>query len=213
MLQVAKFTFNGFQENTYVLYDETLECAIIDPGCSTTEEEKILSNFIKDNSLVPKMLLNTHCHIDHVLGNKFVSEKYGLRLQSHRGEQQVLDMCSMVSQLYGISYKGSPPIEVFLDENSSLKIGNQIGQVFYTPGHSPASISFYFKEAQVLMSGDVLFQGSIGRTDLPGGDYDTLILSIKTKLMTLSEETNVYPGHGPVTTVGIEKKTNPFLIG
>ena len=213
MLQVAIFTFNGFQENTYVLYDETNECAIIDPGCSTPGEEKTLSDFIESNNLTPKSLINTHCHIDHVLGNQYVADKYGLKLQSHKDEQQVLGMCKMVSQLYGIAYNGSPPIEIFLNEQSALKVGNQSAQILYTPGHSPASISFYFKQARILISGDVLFQGSIGRTDLPGGDYETLIESIKSKLLVLDENTTVYPGHGPSTTIGIEKNSNPFLIG
>jgi len=210
-MQLAQFTFNPFSENTYVLHDNTKECIIIDPGCSTATEQQELSNYIESAGLTPVILFNTHCHIDHVLGNKYVSEKYNLPLSSHKGEQQVLDMQPMVSQMYGISYDPSPSITIFYDQGDELTFGETTMKVLFTPGHSPASISLYHEPAATLVAGDVLFQMSIGRTDLPGGDMDTLLQSIRSQFFTLPAETNVYPGHGPATTIGVEQRGNPFL--
>jgi len=210
-MDIASFTFNDFLENTYVLYDSTKECAIIDPGCKNQGERKILVDFIEAKGLKPVLLLNTHCHIDHVLSNKFVAEKYNLRLSSHKGEVPVLESCVMVANMYGIPYEQSPEIEVFVEEGDQIKFGNTTLEVLFTPGHSPASISFFHKETKVLVAGDVLFQGSIGRTDLPGGDFDTLIASIKNKFYPLGDEVKVYSGHGSSTNLGVEKKSNPFL--
>ena len=212
-MQIKTFTFNAFAENTYVLYDDTGECIIIDPGCNTSAERQQLDGFILREGLEPVALVNTHCHIDHVLGNDHISEKYGLQLVAHKGEIPVLEACEMVSKMYGIPYTPSPEIAIYLDEGEELTFGDTSLQVFYTPGHSPASISFYHVGSGILIAGDVLFQRSIGRTDLPGGDFDTLISSIRTKLFTLPDDTVVYPGHGPTTTIGEEKKYNPFLNG
>ena len=210
-MEIAIFTFNPFSENTYVLYDETKDCVIIDPGCSTEEEQEQLTGFISQQSLVPVHLVNTHCHIDHVLGNKFVSDLYGLSLTSHTGEQVVLDAQPMVSQMYGISYLRSPDIKIFLDQDDVLTFGNTTLKVLFTPGHSPASISLYNHETLQLIAGDVLFDGSIGRTDLPGGDFKTLINSIKTQFLVLDDKVVVYSGHGEITTIGKERRSNPFL--
>ena len=210
-MNIHRFTFNDFSENTYVVWDNSKSCLIFDPGCNSSEERKRLSSFIAEKALTPVGLINTHCHIDHVLGNEYVARSYGLKLQSHAGEVPVLEACEMVSKMYGISYTPSPDIEVFLDEGQSLKFGNSQLEIFFTPGHSPASISFYNAEANILIAGDVLFQMSIGRTDLPGGNFETLAESIKTKLYTLPDETIVYPGHGPETNIGFEKKNNPFV--
>ena len=210
-MEIAIFTFNPFSENTYVLYDETKDCVIIDPGCSTEEEQEQLTGFISQQSLVPVHLVNTHCHIDHVLGNKFVSDRYGLSLTSHTGEQVVLDAQPMVSQMYGISYLRSPDIKIFLDQDDVLTFGNTTLKVLFTPGHSPASISLYNHETLQLIAGDVLFDGSIGRTDLPGGDFKTLINSIKTQFLVLDDKVVVYSGHGEITTIGKERRSNPFL--
>lgn len=210
-MEVAEFTFGPFLEHTFILYDETKECVIIDPGCSNASEEEMLSSFIELNTLKPTQLVNTHCHIDHVLGNKFVADKYGLELVSHKGEIPVLEMQPQVSMMYGIAYNPSPAITQFLDEGDTLDFGNTKLEVFFTPGHSPASISFLHREELILIGGDVLFQGSIGRTDLPGGDFDTLANSIRTKFYVLPDETVVYCGHGPSTTIGQEKRTNPFV--
>ena len=210
-MEVAIFTFNPFQENTYVLYDTFGSCIIIDPGCINEEELNTLYDFIEANSLTPTHLVNTHCHIDHVLGNKAVSEKYGLSLTSHRGEQQVLDMQPQVSTMYGLPYVASPDITEFLDDGDTLTFGDTNLKVLFTPGHSPASISFYWKDGNILIAGDVLFRDSIGRTDLPGGSFDTLSQSIKEKFYTLPDDTIVYPGHGPSTTIGYEKINNAFV--
>lgn len=210
-MDIAIFTFNPFSENTYILYDDSKECVIIDPGCSNVEEQQQLTNFIETNGLQPVKLVNTHCHIDHVLGNKFVSEKYDLPLISHKGEAVVLAMQPQISSMYGIAYDPSPEITQFLEDDDALKFGNTTLKVLFTPGHSPASISFYDQEGGILIGGDVLFQGSIGRTDLPGGDFGTLEKSIKEKFYVLPDEVIVYSGHGPSTTLGVEKKTNPFV--
>lgn len=210
-MDIAIFTFNSFAENTYVLYDDTKECVIFDPGCSNEDEQNQLTDFIESNGLTPVKLVNTHCHIDHVLGNKFVSDKYGLPLISHKGEAVVLAMQPQISTMYGIAYDPSPSITEFLDDGDTLEFGNTKLKVLFTPGHSPASISFYNEEARILIGGDVLFQGSIGRTDLPGGDFDTLARSIKEKFYVLPDEVKVFSGHGESTTIGEEKRTNPFV--
>lgn len=210
-MKVSIFTFNDFYENTYVLYDDTGDCVIIDPGCSSFQEKQELRHFINDHQLTPRHLLNTHCHIDHILGNRFVSETWNLPLSSHRGEIPVLASGLTVSQMYGISYELSPDITVFYDEGDIIRFGTTELNILFTPGHSPASISFYEKSSQVLIAGDVLFKESIGRTDLPGGDFDTLIRSIRSRFFILPDSVNVYPGHGPHTTIGYEKTHNPFL--
>lgn len=210
-MQVQTFTFNDFSENSYILYAESKECVIIDPGCNNEAEQKALSEFISQNNLKPIHLLNTHCHIDHILGNKFVSDKYQLQLTSHKKEQAVLDVGQTTAMMYHIPYTKSPDITIFIDEGDQISFGNSVLDVLFTPGHSPASISFYNKEHHILIAGDVLFQGSIGRTDLPGGNFETLTRVIKSKFFTLPDETIVYPGHGGHTTIGIEKRTNPFF--
>lgn len=213
MIQIQKFSFNPFQENTYLLYDLlSKECLIIDPGCSNAKEDESLISFIEEQELTPTQLINTHCHIDHVLGNQIVADKYNLKLMAHRLELPVLASCTQVSQMYGIPYRGSPKIEGYLEEGESIRLGDWSIDVILAPGHSPGSICLYLSDLDILVAGDVLFQGSIGRTDLPGGDYDTLIGSIMTKLLRLPDQTIVYPGHGPKTTIGEERTTNPFLL-
>ena len=211
MIRIQTFSFNVFQENTYLLYDDSKACAVIDPGCSNDEERDVLFSFIEENQLTPQYLINTHCHIDHVLGNKVVAEKFGLELYAHQGEVSVLASCDMVSNMYGIPYDTSPPISKFIEDGDIIQFGNQEWKALLTPGHSPASLSFYNEKAAALIAGDVLFYGSIGRSDLPGGNYDTLINSVKEKFFTLPDEVTVYPGHGPSTTIGHEKRTNPFF--
>lgn len=211
MLEIKSFTFNAFQENTYILFDETKECAIIDPGCSNAMEEKKLADFIEENKLKPTKLLNTHCHIDHILGNRFVAEKYNLKLEINEHDLPTLEAGERVAQMYNIDYNPSPEPSVFLTENDKIKIGNYDLEIFFTPGHSPGSITFYNKQQQFIIAGDVLFYGSIGRTDLPGGNHQTLIKSIKQKLFLLKDVTTVYSGHGITTTIGFEKLNNPFL--
>lgn len=209
---VAVFTFNPFQENTYILYDETKECIIIDPGCYQDAEKKKLKTFVEEGGLKPVRLINTHCHIDHVFGNHFVHTTWDIGLEIHKGELQVLEVLPVVSQFYGITeVDPSPQPASFLNEDVLIKFGNTTLQPLFTPGHSPASLSFYCEESGFVISGDVLFRESIGRTDLPGGDFDTLLRSIRKKLLVLDDAVVVYPGHGPATTIGHEKRFNPFL--
>lgn len=210
-MNIVKFVFSPFQENTYVLYDETKECVIIDPGCYDDKERKRLVDFIEDRGLTPVRLINTHCHIDHIFGNKFVSELYSLPLESHKDEQQMIEYSELKAKFYDVVLEKSPKISVFWDEGDVITFGNSELEVLFTPGHSPASISFYNRKGNFVIGGDVLFRESIGRTDLQGGNFETLANSIRTKFYTLPDETKVYSGHGDVTTVGHEKMYNPFI--
>jgi hydroxyacylglutathione hydrolase len=210
MLHIQVFVFNPFQENTYVLYDETKEAIIIDPGCYEEEEKNELTEFIGTHRLKVTMLLNTHCHIDHVLGNAFVKEKFRTKLYIHRSDEPVLKAVSVYAPNYGFhQYQESTP-DIFLNEGDEIVLGHQKFEVLFVPGHAPGHVAFYNEKEKVIISGDVLFQNSIGRTDLPGGNSDTLIKSIHEKLFTLPDNVTVYPGHGPKTTIGFEKVTNPF---
>ncbi|HCN84578.1 MAG TPA: MBL fold hydrolase [Sphingobacteriaceae bacterium] len=211
MITIKSFTFNPYQENTYILYDETLECAIIDPGMYTGEEENAVLRFITDHKLKPVLLLNTHCHIDHVLGNKWVCDTYGLLPQFHKGEVPMISAIPAYAPEMGMRYEISPLPEVFLQETGFINFGNSELELIFAPGHSPAHLCFYSAADNFLIGGDVLFYGSIGRADLPGGDFDTLISSIRNNLFPLPDECKVYPGHGPSTTIAHEKKYNPYL--
>lgn len=211
MIHVASFAFNPFQENTYVLYDETKECIIIDPGCYTSNEQKRLEAFIAKEELKPVRLINTHCHLDHICGNAFVSQKYGLDLEAHEGEQVVLDASVDHGKMYGFVFEPSPNIMHTIQEGDEIKFGNSTLKTLFTPGHSPASISFYSEQDNFVIAGDVLFFMSIGRTDLPGGNHDLLLQSIREKLFTLPDETIVYNGHGQKTQIAFEKLNNPFF--
>ena len=210
MLQVHSFVFNPFQENTFVLFDETKECVIIDPGCSDDDERKLLKTFIADHKLKVKLLLNTHCHIDHVLGNRFVKETYKVNLLIHPDEEPVLKAVEVYAPGYGFHLYQHQAPDGFLEEADFITFGNQSFVVLSVPGHSPGHVAFYSEANRTVMGGDVLFYNSIGRTDLPGGNQETLINSIHTKLFSLPDHVKVYPGHGPETTIGFEKKTNPF---
>lgn len=211
MITINTFTYNGFQENTYVLTDETNEAVIIDPGCYSTTEQTELYNFIKNNNLNPVKLLNTHCHIDHILGNNFVATKFGVELYIHQLDLPTLHATTEYGHLYGFTVDKSPEPAHFLKDGDVVKFGNSTLEVIFTPGHAPGHVVFVNHEQRFVINGDVLFRGSIGRTDLPGGNHQTLIDSIKTKLFTLPDDYVVHTGHGPTTTIGYEKKYNPFL--
>jgi hydroxyacylglutathione hydrolase len=212
MAQVQQFEFNPFAENTYIVWDETGECIIFDPGCYHRDEERQLVNFITEKELKPVRLINTHCHLDHVFGNRFVADTCGLKLEIHRGELPVLNSFESVCRGYGIPVNGKQPVpSVFIEDNQRIRFGNTELLALFTPGHSPASLSFYCAEDGFLIAGDVLFLESIGRTDLPGGDTNTLLDSIRTRLFVLPGETIVWPGHGPATTIRHEMEYNPFL--
>lgn len=211
MIQIHSFTFNPIQENMYLLFDESKDCVIIDPGCYDDTERTILSEFIAQNGLKPVKLLNTHCHLDHIFGNGYVAKKYNLKLEFNKNDMRVFDAFQLTCDLYGMSCDPSPQPSVFLEEGDVIEFGNSKLEILFTPGHSSGSITFYNREEKFMIAGDVLFNGSIGRTDLPGGDHETLINNIKTKLFPLGDDFKVYSGHGPVTTIGFEKKHNPFL--
>jgi hydroxyacylglutathione hydrolase len=208
---LRSFVNNPYQENTIILFDETRECVIIDPGMYSAAEQNVVVNFIRDNQLRPVMLLNTHCHIDHVLGNKFVFDQYGLKPQFNLGELSVLEAVPAYAPQMGFHYELSPLPDRFLPETGTITFGETELQLIFAPGHSPAHLCFYDESDDILVGGDVLFRGSIGRSDLPGGDYDLLIRNIRQKLFTLPDDCVVYPGHGPETTIGFEKKHNPFF--
>ena len=211
-MKIKSFAFNPFQENTFVVYDETKECIIIDPGCYTEKERTELRRFITSEELKPVKLINTHCHIDHVLGNKFVSELWDLELYMHIEDLPLLENAGNIGKMYGLEdYEVSPYPKHFLAQDDTLTFGESSFKILFTPGHAPGHICLYSKENNLVIAGDVLFQGSIGRTDLPGGDHSTLINSIITQLFPLPNETQVFCGHGPATNLGYEKEHNPFL--
>ena len=211
MITIQGFTFNPFSENTYILFDETKECVIIDPGCSNKAEQEEMTEFIKEEGLKPVKLLNTHCHIDHVFGNSFIAKKYNLGLEIHEEDLQTLHSLPQVSHLYGLNAEESVEPANFLKEGDQIKFGTSTLDIVFTPGHSPGSICFIGREDKFVIGGDVLFHGSIGRTDLPGGDHETLLTSIREKLFTLDDDFAVFSGHGEPTDIGFEKKNNPFL--
>ncbi len=209
---VQCFTFNPVAENTYIIYDDTRDCVIIDPGCFEAHEKATLRAFVEDNKLRPVRLLNTHCHFDHVFGNKFVADTWGLSLEMHRGELPVLERYPDVCLRYGIrGFDPSPMPNRFIEDGDTIAFGNSLLTAILAPGHSPASLVFYNEAAGYAIAGDVLFFESIGRTDLPGGDHDTLLQSIRERVFTLPGPTLVYPGHGPSTTIRHEMEYNPFL--
>ena len=211
MLSVKEFTFSPLQENTYLLYNAQRDCWIIDPGCYTDEEKRVLGDFIAAQGLKPVALLNTHCHLDHVFGNQWVQTQYGLSLQLHAQEKRVLEYAPAAGLMWNMpfeTYQG--PLQT-LEAGQLLQLGEDVLEVLFVPGHSPGHIAFYSSKQGFVISGDVLFRESIGRTDLPGGNHAQLISSIRNVLFALPDETVVYSGHGIVTTIGYEKKHNPFL--
>ena len=213
MLKLKSFVFSPIQENTYLLYNEFNDCLIIDPGCYFSEEKDELKDFIIQSSLLPRMLLNTHCHLDHVFGNKFVAETWGLTLQLHEKEKKLLDYAPTSGLMYNMPFDNYKGEYIYLKEGDIVKLGEDELKVIEAPGHSPGHICFYCAKQNFIISGDVLFNRSIGRTDLPGGNHETLLKNIREKLFVLPDETVVYSGHGPETTIGEEKKYNPFLNG
>ena len=212
VLQVKKFTFNPFQENTYVLFNENKQAIIIDPGMYELSEFDFFFKYMDDEKLNPILLLNTHTHLDHIFGNAAVMMKYKIPLGFHANEQAVFDAQKETGDRYGLTFVKSPPANFFLKEGEKINLENDSLQILFTPGHSPGSVCFYHEKQQFIISGDVLFQQSIGRSDLPGGHHETLMRSIQTELMSLTNEVMVYSGHGPDTSIGLERMNNPFLI-
>lgn len=210
MVKLQVFTFNDFSENTYLLFNEAGLAILVDPGCYYREEQEELHDFITENQLTITQVLNTHCHVDHVLGNYYSTERYKAPLFIPKGEEMVLKSVKVYAPNYGFQQYHEAEPTGFLAENSLLKLGEEVIRILSVPGHSPDHLAFYLEAEKIVIGGDVLFRESIGRTDLPGGNYETLIKSIHTKLFTLPDEVVIYPGHGPETTIGHEKKFNPF---
>lgn len=211
MFIIKKFEFSPIQENTYLLYNEQKNCIIIDPGCYDDMEKSILSDFITENDLKPVLLLNTHCHLDHVFGNKYVFDTYQLMPHIHPLEKELLAYAPVSGLMYNLPFDHYEGEVNFIEEGQTIKLDEDELVVLFTPGHSPGSVSFYCNKQQFVISGDVLFKNSVGRTDLPGGNYEILIQSIKNQLLVLPSETKVYSGHGMMTTIGEESVFNSFI--
>jgi hydroxyacylglutathione hydrolase len=213
MLKIKVFTFNMFAENTIVLWDdETKEAAIVDPGNSSVEEDELLAEFISTEKLKIKYLINTHCHIDHILGCKYVKEKYQPMYYAPENDLPLLEHAADQAQMFVVQLNKPPKPDEFIREETKLNLGKSELKFLFTPGHTPGEYCIYFENEKICISGDVLFNESIGRTDLWGGDYNTLISSIQNKLLVLPDEVKIYPGHGESSTIGYEKQNNPFII-
>lgn len=212
MLHVAVFTFNPFQENTYVVHDGS-QAVLLDPGCWNASEERELEAWLHGNALTPVRLVLTHAHIDHVFGCAWASAKYGLLPELHRADLPLLRMAPRQGELYGVHCEPSPEPRHFIGPGDVIRLGTHGLQVLFVPGHAPGHIALFSAEQRFVIAGDVLFRDSIGRTDLPGGDMDTLLRSIREQLFPLGDDVTVYCGHGPETTIGREKQHNPFVKG
>jgi glyoxylase-like metal-dependent hydrolase (beta-lactamase superfamily II) len=211
MINIKAFVFNPFQENTYILSDETGECAIVDPGCNTEKEFSELLNYISSNQFKAVKLINTHGHIDHVLGLSRVSEHFQLKPEINKVELYLTDNFVSQGKMFGFNAEPIPNFTNFLEEGTPVIFGNSRLEVLLVPGHTLGSVAFFNILDKFVITGDVLFKGSIGRTDLPGGDYNVLMESINNKLLNLGDDVKIFPGHGPSSTIGEEKRSNPFL--
>ena len=212
MITIKEFVFNSFATNTYILSDETKKCIIIDPTCSSDIEELKLSEYIESENLEPFAIVNTHFHVDHVVGVHFVKNRYNIDVYGNENEKYLVDAAIDSGEIYGMNIEKAPEIDKFLNDGDVFKFGNSELKVLSVPGHTKGSLAYYSEEDNFVIAGDVLFNGSIGRTDLPGGDLDSLLKSIKEKLFTLDQNTTVLSGHGPETTIGNEINSNPFLL-
>ncbi len=211
MLHIHIFRFNPFSENTYVLFNDQKNGVIIDPGNWNEKENEILENFIKEKKISIQNILLTHAHIDHVLGLQWAFDTYKVAVKMHEEEKDVLDRNPMSARNYGFDFKPFVGDIELINEGEKYFIDEDSFEIFHVPGHSPGSIAFYNEAQKFVISGDALFQGSIGRTDLYRGNHEQLLESIRTKLFTLPEETEVYSGHGNSTQIGFEKNHNPFF--
>lgn len=210
-MQIKLFSFNPFQVNSYLLINNDNECIIIDAGCYNECEKSMLSNYLKENKLALKRVLNTHLHLDHIFGNKFLYESYGLRPEAHQADEFLIKRFPLMARNFGIAANDTIELGKYLRNGDKIVLGDIELTTLHTPGHSPGGVSFYAPKDNCLFSGDSLFMGSIGRTDLEGGDFDDLRKSIEEQLFTLPENTIVFPGHGPKSSIGFEKNSNPFL--
>jgi hydroxyacylglutathione hydrolase len=210
-MKIHRFVFSPIGVNTYILADDNGECAIIDCGCYDNSEFNELKEYINENKLKPKKLLNTHLHLDHVFGNRFVLQEYGLKTHATREEKKNLSSATQHAELFGLIMPEPPGIGTYIEGGQMIFAGKISLQCLFVPGHTDGSIAFYCESGNFVFTGDALFAGSIGRTDLPGGDHQTLLNSIKENLLNLPDDIIVYPGHGPETKIGVERQHNPFL--
>jgi len=210
-MEIFRKIFSPIDVNTYILADKSGDCAIIDCGCYNKEESDQLEELISEKNLNPVLLLNTHCHLDHIFGNKFILEKYKLRTLSSKLEEGNRKNATQHAMLFGLTMDPPPEPEAFIEDNQTIVFGTNKLIALHVPGHTSGSLAFYSEKEGCVFTGDALFSGSIGRSDLPGGDHETLINSIKSKLFVLPPETVVYAGHGPETTIEREIKTNPYF--
>lgn len=211
MIKVDSLVFNSFQVNTYLVSDEDGNCLVVDPAFYTDQEVQLFDQHLSDHGLKVIGQINTHCHVDHVLGISHLQTRYRCPMRAHENESGLLNNAPLMGEVFGLKVVAIPGIDELLNDGDLIPLNGHTLHAILVPGHSPGSLSFYSEEGGFVITGDALFQGSIGRTDLPGGDYDTLIHSIRTRLLTLPPETVVYPGHGDPTTIGTEARENPFL--
>lgn len=211
MIRTEALLFNDFQVNTYLVWDDTRDCLVIDPAFYSSDEQERFKSLIKKMGLKVTGQLNTHCHVDHILGMEFLSTQFDCPIRAHHEELQIIKNAPLMGEMFGWKVNAIEGIDEFIEEGQMVPVGDHFLKILHVPGHSPGSVALHSKEGGFVITGDALFRGSIGRTDLPGGDYNTLISSIGTKLLTLPPETVVYPGHGPASTIDFEKSQNPFL--
>ena len=213
MIQYKNLVFNPLQVNTWVVYDEKGSCIIIDPASADESEHEILDHFISENHLKPQMILATHCHFDHLPGVRFSREKYDVPFRGHREDLSLLQFAGHQAALYGLEFEVDPPeFDSFLEDGDLVEWSGGLIKVLHVPGHSRGSLAFYFEDPGLVVTGDALFREGIGRTDLPGGDYDTLIRSNNSNFFSLPGNTLVFPGHGPYSDIAHEIKHNPFFV-
>ena len=212
MIEIKKFVVNAFQENTYLLYDKTKEAIVLDAGFQSKEEELKFKTFLLENNLKLVGAYNTHSHIDHVLGNQFILDEFGLQAKGHKADEFLIETAINHAATYGMQVEQPPMLGGYITEKDKLSFGESTLRILHVPGHSPGSLAFINDEQKLAFVGDVLFADSIGRSDLPQGDYDVLMKSIFTKLLVLGDEFTVFCGHGPETSIGVERRSNPFLM-
>jgi hydroxyacylglutathione hydrolase len=211
MLRIHQFSFNPFQENTYIISNDQNQCWFVDPGMSMALEQEQIVDYVTTHQLKPQAIINTHAHIDHILGIDYLAHRYQIPFFLHEKEIPILNNAAQTARMFGFPFEGVQTKPQFISEQTGILLGTAMIQIRFVPGHSPGSIALYAEMDQWVISGDALFAGSIGRTDLPMGDYDTLINSIKTQLLSLPDDTKVYSGHGPMTNIHTERHSNPFL--
>lgn len=210
-MEIKKFIFNLFAENTYILYDKSKQAIIIDPGCYSDDEKKVIVEFIEEKQLIPVVVLNTHCHIDHILGVNFLKNYYNIDFWANKKDEFLINNVSEIEKVYGFELDKNIVINKNISATDEINFGESNLKVLEVPGHSMGHLAFYSPEDKFVITGDVLFKDTIGRTDLPGGDLDQLMNSIFTQILPLGDEVEIFPGHGPSTTIGLERKDNPFL--